>query len=407
MILFPYLPFDLSLLPPDTYLVGGAVRDALLNRKRDYLDLDFVLPQKAVETARNIAKKYKAGFVVLDQERQIARVVLKTGTLDFAQQEGDKIETDLKRRDFTINAIAYDVISQKIIDPFNGLQDLEKQVIKMISSANLEDDPLRLLRAYRQASQLNFQIDPETKLTIEKLSPLIKNIAAERVHTELNYLLKSAQETPWLIEVGKIGLLQPWFKNINLKRLANLSKIDDSAQYFIHKYPELTNLNQREKSWYCLAKLAHLLSSDPSIAETELINLKYSKAEIKVVITILKALPILQEKTSLFSLREKYFFFLDTQKTLPLVVILAKVLNVPENIILPLTDHYFNINDPVAHPVALLTGNDLIQCLNIKPSPVIGKLLTEIAIAQIEDKIKTKEDALIFAKNYLKLNFNY
>ncbi|HBW90708.1 MAG TPA: [cytidine(C)-cytidine(C)-adenosine (A)]-adding enzyme, partial [Cyanobacteria bacterium UBA11149] len=86
--------------------VGGAVRDSLLSRRSDYLDLDFVLPVDAIKIARSLANRYKAGFVVLDKERQIARVVFEAATVDFAQQEGESIETDLYRRDFTINAIA-------------------------------------------------------------------------------------------------------------------------------------------------------------------------------------------------------------------------------------------------------------------------------------------------------------
>jgi tRNA nucleotidyltransferase (CCA-adding enzyme) len=401
---FPNLPFDFSLLPADCYLVGGAVRDALLNRKREYLDLDFVLPMKAVETARQIANKYQAGFVVLDPVRHIARVVFKTGTLDFAQQEGDSLETDLKRRDFTINAIAYHFPSQTIIDPLQGLKDLEKQVIKMVSCDNLKDDPLRLLRAYRQSAQLNFKIESETKLTIKELSPLIKKVAAERVQTELNYLLKSSKETPWLIEAGKNGLLQPWLINATEDKLNQLTKIDYYAQVLMEKYPPLAQLNQQQPSWYGLAKLANLVSDDPKLAEDELMGLKYSRSDIRIVIKILKSLPIFQKQNLELNLREQYFLFLDSEKVFPILALFARSLGGAENTILGLLNRYFDSHDPVAHPIPLMTGNDLIQQLKIKPSPIIGQLLTEIAIAKIENKIETKEDGLNFAENYLKTN---
>jgi tRNA nucleotidyltransferase (CCA-adding enzyme) len=100
-------PFDLNLLPPDAYLVGGAVRDSLLKRRSPHLDLDFVLPRQAVTTARQIANRYKAGFVLLDAERRIARVVFDRATVDFAKLEGTNLVADLQRRDYTINAIAY------------------------------------------------------------------------------------------------------------------------------------------------------------------------------------------------------------------------------------------------------------------------------------------------------------
>ncbi len=151
-------PFSVSLLPEGAFLVGGSVRDALLNRQADYLDLDFVLPEKAVETARSIALHYNAGFVVLDAEHQIARVVFRNATVDFAQQIGGTIYSDLHRRDFTINAIAYNPHCETLLDPLNGCADLNRKTLCMIAPENLEDDPLRLLRAYRQAAQLGFRL---------------------------------------------------------------------------------------------------------------------------------------------------------------------------------------------------------------------------------------------------------
>lgn len=156
-------PFSLEWLPQPTYLVGGAVRDALLSRRSEYVDLDFVLPDRAVKIARAIAKHYQAGFVLLDAERQIARVVFKHATVDFAQQEGSTLETDLRRRDFTVNAIAYNPHNGEIIDPLQGCADLQQGVLRMVSAKNLQEDPLRLLRAYRQAAQLSFVIEPDTR----------------------------------------------------------------------------------------------------------------------------------------------------------------------------------------------------------------------------------------------------
>ena len=137
--------------------------------------------KKAVETARAIALHYNAGFVVLDAEHQIARVVFSNATVDFAQQIGPTIYSDLHRRDFTINAIAYNPHSETLLDPLDGCADLERRVLCMIAPENLKDDPLRLLRAYRQAAQLGFGLDGETKAIIRSLAPYLKTVAAERV----------------------------------------------------------------------------------------------------------------------------------------------------------------------------------------------------------------------------------
>ncbi len=388
------LPFELNLLPETAYLVGGAVRDVLLNRQREHLDLDFVLPQDAVKIARKIAKIYRAGFVILDRERNIARIVFKNATIDIAQQEGDTLIQDLQRRDFTINAIAYNIHTQELIDPLGGEKDLKQGLIKMVSEHNLKDDPLRLLRAYRQASQLNFSIEEKTRLTIQKLAPNLSKIAAERVRTELSYLLETSEGSRWLKEAYHDGLLSVWLKNSTSNKLENLAKIDQTAQWITEIYPEFKPENQ---SWYYLAKLANLVSENPEIAELELEQLKYSRTEIRTVTTILKHLPHLLELPSSLSLREQYFLFLEVGKSFILLGLTVIALGGNRDLIVPLIQRYLNPKDNVAHPQPLVTGNELIENLNLSPSPKIGELLTEIQLAYIEGKISTKQDAINLA----------
>ncbi|MEO0768333.1 MAG: CCA tRNA nucleotidyltransferase, partial [Cyanobacteria bacterium J06649_4] len=164
-------PVPLEALPTEAYLVGGSVRDQLMDRQATYLDLDFVLPQRAVETASDLAKTCNAGFVVLDEERNIARVVFEQVTVDFAQQQGASIESDLRRRDFTINAIAYHPHNKTLIDPLGGAADITAQILRMVSYRNLAADPLRLMRAYRQAAQLGFRVESTTQQAIKELAP--------------------------------------------------------------------------------------------------------------------------------------------------------------------------------------------------------------------------------------------
>ena len=384
-------PFSLNWLPPGTCLVGGSVRDAGLNRQGDYLDLDFVVPVEAVETARRIARHYSAGFVVLDEQRQIARVVFERVTADFAQQQGD-LEADLRRRDFTINAIAYCPHTSTLIDPLGGLTDLDSQTIRMISPANLQDDPLRLLRAYRQAAQLNFVIEPTTQATIRALAPLLETVAAERVQTEVEHLLASPQGSQWLKKAGEDGLLQAWFANVTVQKLDDLARVDDAMPFF-----KARGVNSIDHSHLCLAKLA-CLSDDPAAAELELERLKYSRYQIRTVVTILRNLPrLLAHASAPMSLANQYFFFLDVGEVFPAIALLAAAKAPQRELILSLLHRYFNPDDPVAHPQPLVTGNDLIKSLHLSPGPRIGTLLTTIQIAHIEGKIATKEEALQFA----------
>lgn len=401
------LPFSLKWLPPTACLVGGAVRDAFLNCSRNYLDLDFVLPDLAVETARAIASHYHAGFVILDKKRKIARVVFKQGTVDFAQQEGNSLEIDLKRRDFTINAIAYNFHEQKLIDPLHGLQDLKQGILKMISPKNLQNDPLRLLRGYRQSTQLNLTIEYETRKTIRKLAPLIGQVAVERVQNELNYLLSNIRGSENLINAAKDGLFAPWFKQLTEDKLDQLIKIDQAVSLLKE------NLNQNNfrhflnyylddfeyyPSTIRQAKLAVLASSIPNKAELELVNLKYPRVDIRNVTQALNYLPILQKNQGNMNLRELYFFFLKVGEVFPVLAILTLAKRIDSQAILSLIYRYLDPKDQVVHPSSLVTGHDLIEHLNLKPSPKIGELLTEIKLAYIEGKISTIEEAFELAK---------
>lgn len=403
-----YWPFQPEYLPENAFLVGGAVRDALLGRDREYLDLDFVLPKDAVQTARNIASLYKAGFVLLDSERQIARVVFKNATADFAQQEGESLETDLQRRDFTVNAIAYNPHTQELVDPLQGYSDLKAGLLKMVSPANLKDDPLRLLRAYRQAAQLGFVIEDQTQTVIRQLASMLTEIAAERVQSELNYLLNNLKATYWLTAAGKDGLLQTWLPHTTAKQFAQLSEIELAVSNLTQNWPLLgeklqkTLSDSQKTSLLAVAKLASLLSTQIEQAEIQLTNLKYSRAEIRAVTTVIKGCTQLQSSTvEPLSVREQFFFFKEVGALFPAVVVLATALGTTVEDITPLINHYLNPEDQIAHPTALLTGNDLMRSLNLKPGKQIGQLLTEIQVARAEGKISTSSEAIKFASQLL------
>jgi tRNA nucleotidyltransferase (CCA-adding enzyme) len=405
-------PFSLDMLPKPTYMVGGAVRDAILGRSREYLDLDFIVPDNAVKVARAIAKHYHAGFVLLDPERNIARVVFPHATADFAQQEGESLFTDLHRRDFTINAIAYNPHTQEIIDPLQGCADIEVGLLRMISPQNLQDDPLRLMRAYRQAAQLNFTIEPTTQATIRTLGAENRKVAYERVRVEIGYLLDGDKGTEWLIKAWEDGLLATFFTNTNSENLQKLAAVDQAASLIIERWPELEEELQTpvrdtiKTTWLGIAKLACLVHSQPETAELELQEITYSRAEIRGVTTILRLFSELK-KLGNMSLREQYFLFQDLGNVFVATVIFAlaediltvksNTLQIYENAI----NRYLNPDDLVAHPAPLIKGKDVMLSLGIPPSPQVGKILSEIAIAQAEGKVNTVEEALEFAKQVM------
>ncbi|MBL1208338.1 CCA tRNA nucleotidyltransferase [Geminocystis sp. GBBB08] len=391
------LPFDIDLLPSDGYLVGGAVRDVLLNRTKKYLDLDFVLPHSVIKIAKNIANLYHAGFVVLDSERNIARVVFPHATIDFAQQEGDSIEKDLLRRDYTINAIAYNCQEKKLIDPLNGQKDLKQKIMRMILMKNLEDDPLRLLRGYRQACQLNFTIESETRKAIRELTPLLIKVAPERINSEFTYLLESENGTYWLKEAFKDGLLSIYWQNLDEEKIKYLNKIDFWIGWLRENFNDFKNINVEA---YSSAKLACLTDNNIDIAQKELVNLKYSRQEIKAVIIILKYTSRLLEEDFSTNLSSQYFFFLSVGKIFPNLAIFALAHDISPNLITMLFERYLDNQDSVAHPQPLLTGKDLMESLKIPPSPLIKQLLIDVQIAYIEGKFIDKNGALQWIMNH-------
>lgn len=235
-----YMPTPFVFLPlldsvraalPDTeiYLVGGAVRDALLNRVSH--DLDFALPQNAIATARRAASALKADFYILDKSFDTARVIVSTGSgardiLDFAAFRGLDIESDLRGRDFTINAIAFDLRKQAILDPLNGAADLRAKIIRACSETSLKDDSIRILRAVRQAAAFGFKIEPETRKEMRQAVGLLPNISPERQRDELFKMLAGPRPDASLRALEMLGV----FPHL-LPELSELKGVEQSAPH--------------------------------------------------------------------------------------------------------------------------------------------------------------------------------
>ncbi len=213
------------------YLIGGFVRDMLL--ERDTADIDIAVAADALEAAPKIAGALGGKYVCLDEVNRVGRVVLDNGDasasgkreLDFSTLKGD-IKDDLAQRDFTIDAMAIDlgkVISSKeresgkrgkvslrlpvLIDPFKGWDDLHQGVLRVVTETAFPSDPARLLRAVRLAAELGFSIDRETETLIRRYSHLIANVAGERVREELLQLLAMPGGGQLLAYLDELGLL--------------------------------------------------------------------------------------------------------------------------------------------------------------------------------------------------------
>ena len=121
-IKFHNLNFILGLLPKGSYLVGGYVRDIILGRKTEKLDVDIVVPLNAIEIGKKIADNIGSKFIILDKKREVVRIILNNIYIDIANQVSSSIEGDLCSRDFSINSIAFLFDKKSLFDPLNGLK---------------------------------------------------------------------------------------------------------------------------------------------------------------------------------------------------------------------------------------------------------------------------------------------
>jgi tRNA nucleotidyltransferase/poly(A) polymerase len=212
LVFSPLIEKILAVLPDDQplYLVGGAVRDLLLNRTTH--DLDFVVPSDGIKLGRRVADGLEAEFFPLDRERDTGRVILihpdgMRDILDFATYRGADLESDLRSRDFTLNAMAIDVRTQALFDPLGGAADLRQRLLRACSETTFSDDPLRILRAVRQAAAFGFHIQPETRQAIRQATKLLKSASPERRRDELFRILEGPSPDASLRALEILGVL--------------------------------------------------------------------------------------------------------------------------------------------------------------------------------------------------------
>ncbi len=262
----------------DVYAVGGYVRDELLTRicglhaddadnADKKTDVDFVVVGSGLEFAKAFDREMKeAGSLVEFPDFDTARYVLPELELEFAGARSEKydeksrkpkvratnLEDDLKRRDFTVNAMAQQVgaagLSKKIIDPFGGQDDLKKKILRTPLEPNItfSEDPLRMLRAARFAAQLCFELDPSAKKAIVDNCKRIKIISAERIQEEMGKLLMTGQPSVGLWILFDTKLLHEF-----LPELADLYGVEEAygqhhKNNFAHTLRVVDNIASRD-----------------------------------------------------------------------------------------------------------------------------------------------------------------
>lgn len=232
----------------NVYVVGGAIRDRILNREIN--DYDFVVIGDAASISKLVSEKLGGTYVPYAEERGTYKVVYEKTMMDFTQITGEDIEEDLGHRDFTINAMALRLNdffdSNLIIDPFGGLRDIQNKKIRCVSKNSFDDDPLRMLRAVRFASKYKFAIEEDTKNLIKEKANLISRISSERIMNEIYAILKSSESFKYIKMMDELGLIDSILPEIkNMKELGRCYyQILDSWYHSIKTVEEYENIVQ-------------------------------------------------------------------------------------------------------------------------------------------------------------------
>jgi len=258
------------------FLIGGYVRDLLLGRPTK--DIDVVVKGSGVLFAEQVAKRLGKG-ASLAVFKTFGTAQVKKGDLELEfvgarkesyssdsrnpQVEEGSIEDDQNRRDFTINALAIGLNKETwgvLIDPFEGMNDLENRVIRTPLDPNItfSDDPLRMLRAIRFATQLGFFIETETFAAIAANKERIKIITQERILTELNKILLSPKPSVGFLLLEKSGLLELIFPELNALKGVEQKNGVGHKDNFVHTLKVLDKIaTQTDDLWLRWAALLH------------------------------------------------------------------------------------------------------------------------------------------------------
>ena len=472
----------------ELYLVGGSVRDLLLNRPT--ADLDFALAADAIQFAKAFAAHIGGTFVGLDEQPPTARVVLKRQniSMDFAQFRAKSLSEDLGLRDLTINAIAApleailrDARSQTtpspiknvargpvprepantnqnvarghvprepsvLIDPCGGIADLTARQLRFPSEQVIHDDALRLIRIYRFAAQLNFEISHDSLACIQKHHTLLPRVSPERIRDELMKILKVEKASPYLQEMWEVGLLTQIIpiasENQLGPTLAARGPVPrqptptpaargpvprqsaptpvgrgpvprQSAPTFVgrgpvprqpwnaldtfesttHAHPDCDAYLKTELGWEVnrrsLIKLCLLLQGELGDAAK---RLKLSRKATQFLKCIAAEHCLLA--TEQLSHREIIRFLRRTASDwLGALLFAAALHGISDARITQIVDTYYQHFLPIQKQGRLITGEDLIQRFNLKTGREIGRLLKEIEERQFDGEIRTREEA--------------
>ena len=410
--------------PPDAVLVGGAARDLLRGETPN--DYDWAASDPA-QAARWLAGETGTAFP-LDEVRNHWRAIVNGVQHDVVPLPGN-LEGELLRRDFTVNALALDAAG-RVTDPSGGLRDLKRRSLRLVSEQNLRDDPLRLLRAVRLATTLNFKLEPQTQAAVQRLAeeglPLP---ASERIGAELNALLMSENAAVGVLLLRELGLLSLYLPEL-LEGAGVIQGGFHHLDVLEHNIEALHQLLARAPDADLALRWATLLH-DIGKPRTLGVNpatgraTYYGHAEVgselaAAVLTRLKQPRALTERVAKLvrahmvhlpaAEREARRFVHRRREVLPdlLRLMLADREASRGPMSTPATRHAYELGfervlaaledqPPAAAP--LLTGREIMALLNLESGPKVGEAVRALAEAEALGDVRNAEEARAFLES--------
>ncbi len=393
-------------LPKKTYLVGGTVRDLFLNREP--ADMDLLVEGDPKKTAERLAKKLGGTFFGFKKENLPVRGEVYTVFVPF---EGKKyridlsevkdLEEDLRERDFTVNAMALPLEealkdSPKPIDPFGGLDDLKRRLIRAVAFENLLKDPLRMLRAYRIAHTLGFEIEPATREFIKKHFKELSKVAKERVLTELLKGSVSPNAHRFfemlledILQKVPFGEIPP---EVLKKGTGLLKEVERKEGLYREIKSDRTYLGEFDQN-LPLRWSALLFYADPKRLKNFLKLYPFGEDLSNCILGTVEGVKEL-ENLDLSKVEEVYRHLKRFKDCLYPISVLGEALGLSRKVEW-LVDFYRNRFLRFSKP--LLDGREVMKLLNLRPSPTVGRLLENLVLAQLEGKVSSRREA----ENYI------
>lgn len=360
------------------WIVGGAARDLLLGR--DVVDVDAAASGDPFPIALDLQN---AGFgtrVLLSESApRVARVAGKR-EIDIAELEGESIDEDLGRRDFTVNAMAISLSTGAWTDPFGGMRDLAAARLRLISERNLAEDPLRALRGARLIATHRLSPDLRTTAACRRVAPLLSTAAPERIRLELVKLLGAPRALPALRWAARAGLLGPAIGRpvSRAEALALLRRARIDA-------PLLGTVPPEDRARLRLAALAKALGMDAEAAAGWLVSRRFSRADAGGVSRLLRleneARTAADESARWRWVRDAGLLWGDALR-------FAALSGVPS-----VTRRALASRARRARRPPRVDGTDVLRWLAIPPGPRVGELLRAVETEGLRGAVRTRAQA--------------